>query len=134
MIAYTKPGQLQVTCGTTMLAFAQEVTFNFLLLYKALLHITPLHSIVFNNVIHTYCIPSPLFLWTGAAITAAITRSGVLSFFTDGRQVDWQFRKGLRDQKLWLGHGWPPLTSSGWLHCITNNRKITLYQSIQYTT
>ena len=31
MIAYTKPGRLQVTCGTTMLAFAQEVTFNFLL-------------------------------------------------------------------------------------------------------
>ena len=112
MNAYTKPGRLQVTCATTMLAFAQELHLIFFSLYKALLHITPLHSIVFNNVIHTYCIPSPLFLWTGAAITAAITRSGVLSFFTDGRQVDWQFRKGLWDQKLWLGYGWPPLPSS----------------------
>ena len=61
--------------GTTVLVFAQEVTFNFL----HFIYIALLYTSILNDVMHTYYIPSPLFIWTGAAII----RSGIV--LIDGR-------------------------------------------------
>ena len=61
--------------GTTLLVFAQEVTFNFL----HFIYIALLYTSILNDVMHTYYIPSPRFFWTGAAII----RSGIA--LIDGR-------------------------------------------------
>ena len=54
-----------------MLVFAQEVTFNFLhFIYTGLLH-----TIILKNVIHTYCIPSPMFFGLGLPSLEVVSSS-----------------------------------------------------------